>query len=44
MFYKFGLSTYYGPNFICHLGEIASSEIWYEERQDFSRAAIGTDT
>ena len=23
--------------------EIVSSEIWYEEREDFSRAAIGTD-
>ena len=67
MFYKLGLSTYYGPNFICDLGEIAdemlpyskkafegylegnesgeivSSEIWYEEREDFSRAAMGTD-
>ena len=67
MFYKLGLSTYYGPNFICDLGEIAndmlpyskkafegyfegndfgeivSSEVWYEEREDFSRAAIGTD-
>ncbi len=66
MFYKLGLSTYYGPNFICDLGEIAnemlpyskrafesyledseyreifSSEIWYEEREDFSRSAIGT--
>ncbi len=67
MFYKLGLSTYYGPNFICDLGDIAnemlpyskkafesyleghsyheivSSEIWYEERVDFSRAAVGTD-
>ncbi len=67
MFYKLGLSTYYGPNFICDLGEIASemlpyskkafegylegnesgeivsSEIWYEEREDFSRAAVATD-
>lgn len=67
MFYKLGLSTYYGPCFICDLGEIAnemlpytkkafesylegndydeivSSEIWYEEREDFSRAAIGTE-
>ena len=67
MFYKLGLSTYYGPSFICDLGEIAnemlpytkeafegylednefdeivSSDIWYEEREDFSRAAIGTD-
>lgn len=67
MFYRLGLSTYYGPNFICDLGEIAnemlpyskkafesylagndcgeitSSEIWYEERKDFSRAAMGTE-
>lgn len=67
MFYKLGLSTYYGPNFICDLGEIAdemlpytrkafegylegnesgeivSSDIWYEERIDFSAAAIGTE-
>ena len=67
MFYRLGLSTYYGPNFICDLGEIAnemlpyskkafesyfegsscsgimSSEVWYEEREDFSRAAIGTE-
>lgn len=67
MLYKLGLSTYYGPNFICDLGEIAnemlpyskrafesyfegneysevvSSEIWYEERKDFSKEAIGTD-
>ena len=67
MFYKLGLSTYYGPNFICDLAEIsdemlpysrkafesyiegneyheiASSEVWYEERTDFSRAAAGTD-
>ena len=67
MFYKMGLSTYYGPTFICDLGEIAdemlpytkkafegylegnefgeiiSSDIWYEEREDFSRAAIGTE-
>lgn len=67
MFYKLGLSTYYGPNFICDLGEIAdemlpytkkafegylagnsyneilSSDIWYEERTDFSRTAMGTE-
>ncbi len=67
MFYQLGLSTYYGPDFISDLGEIAagmlpyskkafesylegnesgeivSSEIWYEERKDFSRAAVGTD-
>ncbi|MFA9378356.1 MAG: S66 peptidase family protein [Lachnotalea sp.] len=67
MFYQLGLMTYYGPNFICDLGEIAtnmlpytekafrmylgsaecreivSSPVWYEERIDFSRAAIGTE-
>lgn len=67
MFYKLGLSTYYGPNFICDLAEISdemlpyskkafesyiegneyreiiSSEIWYQERNDFSREAVGTE-
>ena len=71
MFYKLGLKTFYGPNFICDLGEIAttmlpytqkafesyleemnpksgyititSSDLWYQERADFSRNAIGTD-
>lgn len=67
MLYRLGLCTFYGPNFICDLGEIGehmlpysrtafesylegnsydrilSSEVWYEERSDFSRAAIGTD-
>lgn len=67
MFYKLGLSTYYGPNFICDLAEISdemlpyskkafesyiegneyceiiSSEIWYKERTDFSREAVGTE-
>lgn len=67
MFYRLGLSTYYGPNFICDLGEISndmlpyskkafesyllgnrydeieSSDIWYEERSDFSRNAVGTE-
>lgn len=67
MFYHLGLTTYYGPNFICDLGEIAdemlpytkkafqgyfagqeareiiSSDIWYEERTDFSEKAVGTD-
>lgn len=67
MFYKLGLQTFYGPCFICDLGEIASemlpytkrafqgymegyevteivsSDVWYEEREDFSRAAMGTD-
>lgn len=67
MLYRLGLTTFYGPNFICDLGEIAngmlpyterafqgyfagqeiktivSSDLWYEERKDFSRAAMGTD-
>ena len=67
MLYQLGLQTYYGPNFICDLGELAnemlpytkeafesylegssynqicSSPIWYEERKDFSSAAVGTE-
>lgn len=67
MFYKLGLTTYYGPAFITDLAEISdemlpytqsafegyfaglemndiiSSDIWYEERTDFSRNAIGTE-
>ncbi|MGN0144463.1 MAG: S66 peptidase family protein [Clostridium sp.] len=67
MFYKLGLATYYGPSFICDLGEaankmlpytekafkgyfsgheikeIVSSDVWYEERTDFSSASVGTD-
>lgn len=67
MFHKLGLSTYYGPNFICDLAEISdemlpyskkafesyiegneyreitSSEIWYQERTDFSKEAVGTE-
>ena len=67
MFYKLGLSTYYGPNFICDLAEISdemlpyskkafesyiegnecseitSSEIWYQERTNFSKEAVGTE-
>ena len=67
IFYKLGLSTYYGPNFICDLAEISdemlpyskkafesyiegneyreitSSEIWYQERTDFSKEAVGTE-
>jgi len=67
MFYKLGLSTYYGPNFICDLAEISnemlpyskkafesyiegneyreitSSKIWYQERTDFSKEAVGTE-
>ncbi len=67
MLYRLGLQTYYGPCFICDLGEIADemlpytkrafsgyfedyrtwtitpSDIWYEERKDFSAAALGTN-
>lgn len=67
MFFKLGMTTYYGPNFICDLSEAAdemlpysrkafesyledvpyrfimSSDVWYEERKDFSAAAVGTD-
>lgn len=67
MFYKLGLTTYYGPCFICDLAEIAEkmlpytrhafegyfagnerrtivcSDVWYQERSDFSKAAVGTD-
>ena len=32
MFYKRGLSTYYGPNFICDLGEIADEMLPYTKR------------
>lgn len=66
MFYKLGLVTYYGPNLINDLAELAdemlpytkeafgrylqtsvpapivSSDIWYEERTDFSPKSIGT--
>lgn len=66
MFYKLGMETFYGPNFICDLGEmdkemlpytkktflkyfehhdkdsIESSDVWYEERKDFSIAELGT--
>lgn len=67
MFYKLGLSTYYGLNSICDLAEISdemlpyskkafesyiegneyreitSSEIWYQERTDFLKEAVGTE-
>ena len=67
MFYKLGMVSYYGPNFICDLAEmgddmlpytkssfekyfesstateILSSDIWYEERTDFSSESVGTD-
>lgn len=67
MFYGLGLQTYYGPCFICDLGEpademlpytketfsryfedyrtwrITPSKVWYEERTDFSKAALGTN-
>lgn len=66
MFYKLGIGTFYGPNFVCDLAEldkemlpytkkaflkyfehhnedyIGSSNVWYEERTDFSIDAIGT--
>lgn len=68
MFYKLGLSTYYGPNFICDLGEIAnemlpyskvafesylegnesreivSSDIWYEEREEWRGKILFIET
>lgn len=67
MFYRIGMQTFYGPCFICDLGEMAHemlpytkkafqgyfepyttwkiepSAVWYEERTDFSRNAIGTE-
>lgn len=66
MFYKLGLCTFYGPNFVSDLAEldkemlpytrktflkyfeshkediIESSNVWYEERTDFSKDAVGT--
>lgn len=66
MFYKLGIGTFYGPNFLCDLAEldkemlpytrkaflkyfehhnedcIESSNVWYEERTDYSIDAIGT--
>lgn len=65
MFYKMGITTFYGPNFVCDLAElddemlpytksffskyfaaedrysIESSDIWYEERTDFSKNSVG---
>ena len=32
MLYKLGLSTYYGPNFICDLGEIANEMLPYSKK------------
>lgn len=67
MFHRIGMQTFYGPCFICDLGEIADemlpytkvafqryfknyttwkiepSDVWYEERTDFSREAVGTN-
>lgn len=67
MFYQLGMTTYYGPNFLCDLGEIAphmlpyteeafrgylngteiteitSSPVWYNERTDYSKEAVGTE-
>ena len=66
MFHRIGMQTFYGPCFLCDLGEIANdmlpytkaafegyfrdyktwkirpSDVWYEERTDWSPAAIGT--
>lgn len=66
MFYKLGMATFYGPNFLSDLAEldkemlpytkkeflkyfennsennIKSSRVWYDERIDFSIAALGT--
>jgi len=68
MFYKLGLTTYYGMSFITDIGEISHtmlpyteryfrcflddtaeyqkiepSKVWYDERLDFSKNAIGDD-
>ena len=67
MFHRIGMQTFYGPCFLCDLGEIASdmlpytkaafegyfhdyrtwiirpSDVWYEERTDFSQKAVGTE-
>lgn len=67
MFWRIGMQTFYGPAFICDLGEVANemlpytksvfqgyfedyttwkirpSDVWYEERTDFSKKAIGTE-
>lgn len=66
MFYRLGMQSFYGPNFLNDLAEldqemlpytkhtfmnyfrneattsIKSSPVWYEEREDFSPAAVGT--
>lgn len=67
MFQRIGMQSFYGPCFICDLGEISNemlpytktafemlfrdcitwkiepSDVWYDERTDFSRQAIGTE-
>ncbi|NFG24735.1 LD-carboxypeptidase [Clostridium botulinum] len=67
MFYKLGMTSFYGPNFICDLAElgeemlpytkasfqgyfkehepktITSSDVWYDERIDFSSNAVGME-
>ena len=67
MFYRLGLTTFYGPSFLTDLADIGpqmlpytkeqflrylgqgitedtrGSSIWYEERHDFSAAAIGEE-
>lgn len=66
MFYKLGMTTFYGPTFVCDLAEldkqmlpytkseflkyfksdsescIEASNVWYEDRTDFSAKALGT--
>ena len=67
MFYKLGMTSFYGPSFITDIAELAngllpytkeflqgylkgyeqreiqSSKLWYEERTDFSKQALGQD-
>lgn len=66
MFFKLGMTSFYGPNFLSDLAELeeamlpytqeafqsyfanpqrrilSSSPVWYEERTDYSAAALGT--
>lgn len=67
MFHRIGMQSFYGPAFLCDLGELAPemlpytkaafegyfkdyrmweirpSHVWYEDRTDFSPAAVGTE-
>lgn len=42
LFYRLGLSTYYGPNFICDLGEVANEMLPYSKKA-FESYLEGTD-